>query len=251
MHLATPPAARLLRVRHRRLAVLTALTALTALSCLPAAASAAPLTVTTSPVDPTLTTDTYALLGGIVNPGGTAATYEFQWGPTTAYGQTTPVTPAGNGSADVPVDFSLDEIAPSTTYHYRLVAQAAGQPATANVYGADQTFKTSPALALKLVGPFLKVTKAGKAQITLEAVGPADDAAEGLLTIKSVVQGRAKVLTIVPYSVATGAKKTLDVRLPAAVRAALKARGPRPALSLSARTTGIKAPLVKTLKLVG
>jgi hypothetical protein len=223
--------------------------ALVALWCLPATASAA-ITVTTSPVDATLTTDTYALLGGILNPGGTASTYYFEWGPTAAYGQTTPVTAAGNGTADVPVDISLDTLKPSTTYHYRLVAQPAGGDATTNVYGADQTFTTTPALALSIVGRTAKVTKANKAQVTLAAVGPSDGVADGVLTIRSVVAGRLQTVALLPYSVASGTKKTISVRLPAALRKALAAKkGARPALRVSAKTTGIKAPVVKTLKL--
>src|SRR5690242_19877118 len=85
---------------------------LAVLVALPASASAAAPTATTSPVDSTLLTDTYALISGVVNPGGTATSYQFEWGTTTAYGQSTPVTAAGNGTADVPVDFSLDKLQP-------------------------------------------------------------------------------------------------------------------------------------------
>ena len=244
MHLAP-------RRRARRRA-LAATAALVALACAPAAASAAPITATTTPVDATLTTDSYALLGGIVNPGGNPTTYYFQWGPTTAYGQTTPVTSAANGTADVPVDFSLDTLKPSSTYHYRLVAQPAGGDASTAVYGADQAFTTAPALALSIVGRAAKVTKAGKAQVKLSVVGPPDGEAQGLLTVKAVVGGRAQALTVLPYDLTSGAKKTFNVQLPAAIRKALKAKGSkRPTLRLSAKTSGIKAAVIKNLKLVG
>jgi hypothetical protein len=248
MHLASTPGAGRRRARRHGLA---AGAAIAALWCLPAAASAA-ITSTTSPVDATLTTDTYALLGGIINPGGAATTYYFEWGPTAAYGQTTPVTPAGNGTADVPVDISLDTLKPSTTYHYRLVAQPAGGDPTTNVYGTDQTFKTAPALALQIVGRTAKVTKAGAAKVTLKVVGPTDGEAQGLLTVKALVAGKPQTLTVLPYDVPAGSRKTLSFQLPAAVRQALKAKGGgAPALKLSAKTTGIKAAVVKTLKLVG
>lgn len=247
MHLALPAPAG--RRRTRRLPI-AALVAIAALWCCAASAIAAPLTATTTPVDSALTTDTYALLGGIVNPGGAQATYFFEWGTSTSYGQTTPVTPASNGSADVPVDYSLDGLQPSTTYHYRVVATPAGKDASANVYGADQTFTTASALALQVVGSLAKV-QGGKAQITLEAVGPADTELDGILTVKVVVKGKAKTLTLLPYTLVTGAKKTFAVRLPAAVRAALKGKGPNPRLKLSAKSKGVKAPVVKTLKLAG
>src|SRR5690349_12424733 len=128
-----------------------------ALLCLPAVASAAALpTATTLQPDPTLITDTYALFSGVVNPNGVNTDYRFDWGTTTAYGHSTPVTNAGNGKADVPVDISPDlDLAPGTTYHYRVVAYPVAAdnvtPIGGAVNGADVSFTTYPALAISLV----------------------------------------------------------------------------------------------------
>ena len=86
-----------------------------------------------------------ATLGGSVNPSGLAATYAFQYGPTTAYGQQTTAKPVAAGTAAVPVSAPITGLTPGTTYHYRLSATNAN----ATSLGADATFVTSGAA----VGP--------------------------------------------------------------------------------------------------
>lgn len=83
-----------------------------------------------------------ATVSGAVVPLYSATTYLFEYGPTAAYGQTTPVQDAGQGPDPVAVSVSanLAGLTPNTNYHYRLVAtNAAGSAA-----GADQTFTTRP-----------------------------------------------------------------------------------------------------------
>ena len=78
-----------------------------------------------------------ARVSGTIDPNGAPTTYVFQYGPTTAYGATTPeLTQTGDGNRAVSVD--LGGLTPATKYHYRLVARnAAGQTT-----GADRTFTT-------------------------------------------------------------------------------------------------------------
>lgn len=85
--------------------------------------------------------ETTAALDGTVNPDGAAATWQFEYGTTTAYGSSAPLTPgaAGSGSSDVPVSASLSGLEPGTTYHYRLTATSAG----GTTPGADATFTTA------------------------------------------------------------------------------------------------------------
>jgi hypothetical protein len=233
---------------HLRRSVRWTLAVLAALVALPASASAAgPPTVTTSPVDPSLLTDTYGLIGGVINPKGVATSYQFEWGTTTAYGQTTPVTSAANGTAEVPVDFSLDALTPVTTYHYRLVAWATADPAN-RILGADQAFTTTRSLAVSVPGHKAKL-KGKKASFKLKAVGPPDTTADGIATIKAVVGKQVKTLALKTYSVATGTKKTFKVTLPASIRKLLAEKGhPKVLLRVSAKTSGIKHAVVKNLK---
>jgi hypothetical protein len=83
-----------------------------------------------------------ATLHAAVVPNGAETTYEFEYGPTTEYGQTAPLAPgnAGSGTAPVAVEAEAKGLEGSTTYHYRIVAQN-GQGIFRS---ADRTFVTSP-----------------------------------------------------------------------------------------------------------
>lgn len=84
-------------------------------------------------------TDTSAVLHGTVNPNGSATTYYFQWGLTTAYGVQSDEHAAGHGTKPVSVSVTASGLIPGTTYHYRLVAvNGAGTTA-----GADHTLTTA------------------------------------------------------------------------------------------------------------
>ena len=81
-----------------------------------------------------------ATLNGTVNPQGLSTTYRFDYGLTTAYGNSIPVPSQGIGGGTTPiaVDELVEGLEPWTTYHYRLVASSG----SGTVYGADMTLKT-------------------------------------------------------------------------------------------------------------
>ena len=64
-----------------------------------------------------------------------SATSYVEYGPTTAYGQTTATT-TGNGAQTRPIT----GLASGTIYHYRVVSQSSGGPIT---YSGDRTFTTA------------------------------------------------------------------------------------------------------------
>jgi hypothetical protein len=69
-----------------------------------------------------------AILNGTVNPVGEGeATCQFVWGPTAAFGQIAPCEPQAvpNGEADVPVHATIKDLAPDTSYVFRLQASNA------------------------------------------------------------------------------------------------------------------------------
>ena len=81
-----------------------------------------------------------ATLNGTVDTNGEPSTYWFEYGPTAAYGTSTPAEPKVLSASGSPTAVSqeLSGLADGTTYHYRLVARnAAG-----TVAGADQVFTT-------------------------------------------------------------------------------------------------------------
>jgi hypothetical protein len=83
-------------------------------------------------------TDSTARLQGGVYPNGSDTTYWWEYGTTTDYGQQTAAVDIGSGNAAVSVTDSLQGLDPSTTYHYRLVAQNS----FGTEYGYDFTLTT-------------------------------------------------------------------------------------------------------------
>ncbi len=79
-----------------------------------------------------------ATLQGGVYPNGLATTYWWEYGTTTAYGQST--APQSAGSGQLPGSWSTTvALSPATTYHYRLVAaNSAG-----TTYGYDYSLMTA------------------------------------------------------------------------------------------------------------
>jgi hypothetical protein len=65
-----------------------------------------------------------ATLSGTVDPNGAATSYQFEYGPTTAYGASVPVPAAaiGAGTANIAVSQAIGGLEAGVTYHYRLVA---------------------------------------------------------------------------------------------------------------------------------
>jgi hypothetical protein len=97
----------------------------------------APASATTGPAS--AVTHGAAALSGSVNANGSPTSYHFEYGPTAAYGSTTPVASAGAGTGAVAAVATVGGLSPSTTYHYRLVATNAGGATK----GSDQTFTTA------------------------------------------------------------------------------------------------------------
>lgn len=90
-------------------------------------------------------TENSAVLNGKINPGGTAATYYFEYGKTTKYENKTEETGAGSGTGDMSVNASVSGLEADTTYHYRVVAKNSFGTA----YGDNQSFLTFGGTASK------------------------------------------------------------------------------------------------------
>src|SRR5262249_39840739 len=77
---------------------------------------AAPATGTASAI-----TTSGATLSGSVDPQGASVGAFFQFGTTSAYGQSTAVTPTGVSNAPTPFSATLTGLPAATTIHYRAV----------------------------------------------------------------------------------------------------------------------------------
>ncbi len=67
-------------------------------------------------------TITEAVLKAEINPKGSATTYRFEYGTSTAYGNETTELNVGSDSSAHTVQLPLSELQPGTAYHYRVVA---------------------------------------------------------------------------------------------------------------------------------
>ncbi|MGA9286252.1 MAG: hypothetical protein WBV85_12510 [Solirubrobacteraceae bacterium] len=92
---------------------------------------------------PSNVTATSATLNGAVNPDGSLVSdCHFEYGPTEAYGQSTPcVESVGSGATAVPVHADISGLQGGTTYHFRLVAS---NGKASNVDGPDEPLPTLP-----------------------------------------------------------------------------------------------------------
>jgi phosphodiesterase/alkaline phosphatase D-like protein len=89
-------------------------------------------------------------LAGRIDPDGLATSYYFQYGGTSAYGDQTPPTPAGEGTSTATYSTLVSNLEPGRTYHYRIVATNENDGALQTAYGQDETFtmpSTPPALS--------------------------------------------------------------------------------------------------------
>ena len=104
-------------------------------------------------------TTTTATLNGSINPNGLSSTYNFQWGSTVSYGNTTTITSAGSGVSSVSVNAGISGLSPGTTYHYRLL----GINSDGTTNGNDVLFTTAvvPSLSVSPPNQNVPATPAG------------------------------------------------------------------------------------------
>ncbi len=150
-----------------------------------------PPTVKAEPV--TEIAPTSAVLNATVNPnGGTVSECKFEYGTTSAYGNSAECSPppGSDKSEPEPVSASLTGLTEGTTYHYRIVATTAGGTS----YVADQTFAT-------FVNSASATTKSEKKPAKAEDGPVAATASEGTGTV-----------TVAQYGSNTGGARLLGNR---------------------------------------
>jgi DNA-binding beta-propeller fold protein YncE len=89
-------------------------------------------------------TDTEATLRSLANPEGFATSCHFEYGTTTAYGQSTPAEAIGSDRSEHLLSASLQGLTPGTPYHWRIVCTNSSD----TTEGGDHTFATSEPPAL-------------------------------------------------------------------------------------------------------
>jgi hypothetical protein len=110
------------------------------------------------------------MLNGTVNANNISTTVTFEFGTSTAYGQTFTAIPSPvTGNADTPVSYSAGGLLPNSTYHFRAV----GTNANGTTFGLDQVCEllptpviTGPANVCAGSSGNVYVTEAGKTNYT-------------------------------------------------------------------------------------
>jgi hypothetical protein len=90
-----------------------------------------------------------ATLNGLVDPEGAQAKYYVEYGTTTSYGSKTSTVTVPSGMSYVEESQTIKSLTPSTTYHFRVVAE---NSAGTN-YGADKTFESPQLYVLPTPSP--------------------------------------------------------------------------------------------------
>lgn len=117
--------------------------------------------------------DRTATLNGSVDSQLSATTWQFEYGITTAYGQTTPLADNGSGFGAMPVSANLTGLNSNTLYHYRLKATNGNGTA----YSEDFTFTTlnPPDIAMEAPNGSLLVSGTGLLDFVPAATGQSHD----------------------------------------------------------------------------
>ena len=107
-------------------------------------------TATTEPASNIISTE--AVLNGTVNPAGEDTHYHFEYGPTEAYGHSTPTEDIGAGTSNVKVMHTLGHLAAATKYYYRVVATSDEHTLEEYVVppGGNEPFSTTSVSAHKI-----------------------------------------------------------------------------------------------------
>jgi hypothetical protein len=220
--------------------------------------SSTPITGASSGV----TTST-ATVAGSVNPNGAAVRVSFQFGTTTAYGQSTAVQTLGPDDAADTFSAALAGLPAGTTIHYRAIATSDFGTLT----GADQTLKTSsppptpgkakagkPHVSGKVVTDRVTCTGQTSCHVTMKLTVKETRKGHKIVAISAGQQHKTKVthkVVVLGKTAATipaGQSKRLRISLNHKGRALLKARHQLTATLTVAQITSGSSRQIATAK---
>src|SRR5438128_1449369 len=161
-----------------------------------------------STLAPTDIGNTEATLDGSVNPGGSAIKTHFEFGPTTAYGSTTPDARLDAASVVTSFDATGTDLTPGATVHFRAVAKSD----FVALNGADQSFvaqNTPPVVSIDDLPDTVKIKTLGKGRplrVQLTVSEPATVTVE-------ILNKKSKVLRTVVLDRATAGSFVAQISL--------------------------------------
>jgi hypothetical protein len=200
----------------------------------------------------TLTTTT-AVVNGVVNTGGAAVTWQFQFGQSRKYNRHTPVQSIAFGHGQVPVSRKLVHLQPNTLYHFRLIVTGTSAGKRTSSSGSDLTFRTKPTGRLVISSGKLKVVR-GYATVPLQCSSRLSCRGRFSITTKVKTGKRTKLRTVAcnttVFTLSAHQRQQIKAKISAACLSLIShARARRIVASFSARLrTGQLAP-IKTIRL--
>jgi hypothetical protein len=180
------------------------------------------ITATTQAADNITTTS--AKLHGLINTGGNAVTWQFQWGTNGFYNKATSAQTLAGSSGTASVSWTITKLSANTIYHYRLVLLYHRSGEITYVYGRDLTLLTKSTGALLLLSRRLTVT--GKfVSIPLKCSSKLKCVSRITITTSAKIKGKTGPLicTSKLTSLKPGQSKTFKGKLTSACFALLKA----------------------------
>jgi hypothetical protein len=176
-----------------------------------------------------------AKVAGTVNPQGSVTNWRFEYGPTGAYGHSTPLVSAV-GSEDIKVSSILSSLEPATTFHYRLVATNVG----GTTHGSDQTFTTGARPIGRIYIPAKAPLDGHTAQISLQCRGVTIAECKGTLTLRARIKKGIRFILVkagsADFDLFGGKTMIVDVALNAAGRKALSQSEGKPLPAVASAT---------------
>jgi RHS repeat-associated protein len=113
---------------------------------------------------------TEATLRASINPNGSATSYQFEYGPTTSYGTTSPAAAVsiGGGNSPVAITRAIAGLGEASTYHFRVKAtNEAGV-----VYGVDKALTTQDPPETTITSPQRSYTARDLSSVTFASDQP-------------------------------------------------------------------------------
>jgi hypothetical protein len=166
---------------------------------------------------------TSAVVNGLVNTGGAAVSWKFDYGPTKSYGSSTPSTSiAAGASSPQSVSSKLAKLGPGTSYHFRLVVTYTNNGSSTDVDSNDLAFTTTAAGKLVLGAKTLKVAhKSVAIPLSCQSQLPCVSS----FTIAVAAKSKNKKAVVCVSKVAklgAGRKKTVKAKVSGACRKLLR-----------------------------
>ena len=213
-----------------------------------------------------------ATLAGVVNTIGSATSYTFEYGRTTAYGSASAPRILAAGGNPINVSAALGGLQSGALYHYRLVAANA----RGTISGSDGTFTTAAGAAgggnlgprdrtgprMVVASRKLTVTRSGKVKVSLRCPLTETLGCHGSVTLETAAKlatgsaanaagGKRLRLGRAIFRIASGQTRTVTVRITKRGRVLVRAKR---VITVRVLVTGIdksgnKKQIVKRLPL--